>query len=169
MRIPRSSMHIRHQRESQDIFEEPLIHIGTTSCAVSPHHVLEVIGIDVVSYNQDTLDDHTTFLTEYEISNLGTEILRIGFEIAQFCTVNLHNGPNDLGLKWGEDLFNRKSVFLKKLAYFCSFQGANKCVLHCYWLLAGCATICWIQRIKILTHSSVARPGTQRGKMALSL
>lgn len=106
---------------------------------------------------------------EYEISNLGTEVLRIGFEIAQFCTVNLYNGPNNLGLKWGEDLFNRKSVFLEELAYFCSYQGADKCVLHFYWLLVECAAIWWIRRIKLLTHSSVARPGTQRGKMALSL
>lgn len=78
-------MYIRYQRESQDIFEESRIHIGTTSCAVSPHHVLEIIGIDVVPYNQDTLDDHTAYLTEYEISNLGTEILGLVWRSRNFA------------------------------------------------------------------------------------
>jgi hypothetical protein len=71
------------------------------------------------------LYDHTTFLAEYEVSNLGTEVLCIGFESAQLSTVNLYNGPDYLGFKWGKDLFDRKSIFLEELAYFRSFQGAN--------------------------------------------
>jgi hypothetical protein len=120
--------HIRNERICLHIFKQEFIHTWPTSGGISPHDVLELVGINVVSNKQKAVDLHATLISEDEITKFLAELLRVCVESFESLSVDFDSCPNHLRLIKSEDICNREAVVLKQLTNLRGRKSPDHCV-----------------------------------------
>lgn len=85
--------HIRCHRETRHVLEYVFIPAGATSCGQSPYDISEFVHIHMVTYQDDLVDQHATFMVEKDLSKFVYKVLGICLEGSQPFCVDLQREP----------------------------------------------------------------------------
>ncbi|KAH0194447.1 UbiD-domain-containing protein, partial [Aureobasidium melanogenum] len=127
--IERAMRVVRDQRESLDVVKEDLVVARAAACAECPHDIFEVVDVDVVAYQHQTVDRVADFVVENQVANTFGELLGLDLHFAELCGVDLEGHPGNLRLEVRHGVSNGQTGLLAELSDGGRSEGTDHGVL----------------------------------------